>query len=305
VTPPLHLDGKTILITGAAGGIGAASAAAPHARGAHIVLADLTQDAVDKVADQLGHTRTLPLAVNVTDRRSLAEAVEQSVDEFGSLDVVFANAGIAADPPATIATINPDEFERIIEVDLLGVWRTVRAALPHIINTRGHVLVTASIYAYFNGTVNAPYAMSKAGVEQFGRALRTELAIHGATAGVLYPGWVKTPIARAAFGDNDLVTQMRGQLYPRFLGTAIHPDRVAARVASGIEKRSPRIMVPRRWEPISALRGIVNPLTDLLLDRNTKLHGLLRELETRTGKPTPTEQSNTVTAAPTTNELPE
>jgi NAD(P)-dependent dehydrogenase (short-subunit alcohol dehydrogenase family) len=284
VTPPLHLDGKTILITGAAGGIGAASAAALHARGANIVLADLTQHAVDKVAEYLGHTRTLPLAVDVTDRRSLAEAIAQSVNRFGRLDVVFANAGIAADPPATIATIDPDEFERIIEVDLLGVWRTVRAALPHVINTRGHVLVTASIYAYFNGTVNAPYAMSKAGVEQFARALRTELAIHGATAGVLYPGWVKTPIAQAAFGDNDLVTQMREQLYPRFLGTAIHPDKVAARVASGIEKRSPRIVVPRRWEPISALRGIVNPLTDLALDRNTELHGLLRQLETRTGK---------------------
>lgn len=284
MTPPLHLDGKTILITGAAGGIGAASAAALHARGANIVLADLRQDAVDKVAEYLGRTRTLPLTVDVTDRRSLAAAVEQSVDRFGSLGVVFANAGIAADPPATIATINPDEFERIIEVDLLGVWRTVRAALPHIINSRGHVLVTASTYAYFNGTVNAPYAMSKAGVEQFGRALRTELAIHGATAGVLYPGWVKTPIARAAFGDNDLVTRMREQLYPRFLGTAIHPDKVAARVASGIEKRSPRIVVPRRWEPISALRGIVNPLTDRALDRNTELHGLLRQLETRTGK---------------------
>jgi NAD(P)-dependent dehydrogenase (short-subunit alcohol dehydrogenase family) len=286
VTLSLSLADKTILITGAAGGIGAASAAALHARGANIVLADLTQDAVDKVADQIGRTRTLPLAVDVTDSRSLAEAVEQSVDRFGSLDVVFANAGIAADPPATVATIDPGEFERIIEVDLLGVWRTARAALPHIISSRGHVLVTASVYAYFNGTVNAPYAMSKAGVEQFGRALRTELAIHGATAGVLYPGWVKTPITRAAFGDNDLVTRMREQLYPTFLGSAIHPDTVAARVADGIEKRSPRIMVPRRWEPISALRGIVNPLTDLLLDRNTKLHDLLRELETRTGKQT-------------------
>jgi NAD(P)-dependent dehydrogenase (short-subunit alcohol dehydrogenase family) len=286
VTPSLSLADKTILITGAAGGIGAASAAALHARGANIVLADLTQDAVDKVADQLGRTRTLPLAVDVTDSRSLAEAVEQTVDRFGSLNVVFANAGIAADPPATVATIDPGEFERIIEVDLLGVWRTARAALPHIISSRGHVLVTASVYAYFNGTVNAPYAMSKAGVEQFGRALRTELAIHGATAGVLYPGWVKTPIARAAFGDNDLVTRMREQLYPTFLGSAIHPDTVATRVADGIEKRSPRIMVPRRWEPISALRGIVNPLTDLLLDRNTKLHNLLRELETRTGKQT-------------------
>lgn len=278
------LDGKTIFITGAAGGIGSASARALHARGACVVLADLTQSSVDKLAANLGKTRTLPLAVDVTDSDDLASAVEKSMAQFGSIDVVFANAGIAADPPATIATSDPKEFEHVIEVDLLGVWRTVRAALPHVISSGGHVLVTASVYAYFNGAVNAPYAMSKAAVEQFGRALRTELAIHGASAGVLYPGWVSTPIARAAFGANDLVTQMREQLYPAFLGGAIHPEKVAARVVRGIENRSPRIMVPRRWEPIAALRGIVNPLTDSFLQHNAMLHDLLGQLESRTRK---------------------
>ncbi|MBC2641929.1 SDR family NAD(P)-dependent oxidoreductase [Rhodococcus wratislaviensis] len=277
----MRLSGKTVLITGAAGGIGAASVAALHARGANTVLTDLDQDAVDKVAARLGDTRVLPLAVDVTDTDGLRDIVEQAVARFGSLDVVVANAGIAADPPATIATIDPAMFEKVVEIDLLGVWRTVYAALPHIIAARGHVLVTASVYAYFNGTVNAPYAMAKAGVEQFGRALRTELAIHGATAGVLYPGWVRTPIARAAFGDNDLITAMREQLYPKFLASAIEPEVVAGRMVTGIENRSARIMVPRRWQPISALRGIVNPLIDRSLERNTRLKAMLGQLETR------------------------
>jgi len=76
------------------------------------------------------------------------------------------------------------------------------------------------------------------------------------------------PIARAAFDDNDLITAMREQLYPKFLASAIGSEVVADRVVTGIEDRLARIMVPRRWQPISALRGIVNPLIDRSLERN-------------------------------------
>ena len=194
--PTYTIAGKTVVITGAAGGIGAAAARAPQARGANVVLADLGLDAASALAREIGGDRALAVTVDVTDTAALADAVARTVDRFGSLDVLFANAGIAADPPATMATIDEATFERVVQVDLLGVWRTVRAALPHVIAARGHVLVTGSVYAYVNGMANAPYAVSKAGVEQLGRALRTELAIHGATAGVLYLGWVRTPIAR-------------------------------------------------------------------------------------------------------------
>ena len=207
--PTYTIAGKTVLITGAAGGIGAAAARALQARGANVVLADLGPGAVSALARELGGDRALALTVDVTDTAALADAVDRTVDRFGSLDVVFANAGIAADPPATIATIDEATFERVVEVDLLGVWRTVRAALPYIIAARGHVLVTASVYAYVNGMANAPYAVSKAGVEQLGRALRTELAIHGATAGVLYPGWVQTHPPRHRPGLGSRMAQPR------------------------------------------------------------------------------------------------
>jgi NAD(P)-dependent dehydrogenase (short-subunit alcohol dehydrogenase family) len=285
--PTYPVANKTVFITGAAGGIGAATARALHARGANVVLADLGLGGVTALARDLGDDCALALSVDVTDTAALTDAMDRAVHRFGGLDVVFANAGIAADPPATIATIDPATFERVVEVDLLGVWRTVRVALPHIVAARGHVLVTASVYAYFNGMVNAPYAMAKAGVEQFGRALRAELSIHGATAGVLYPGWVHTPIAQVAFGGNEIVTRLREVAYPSVLGKTIAPEQVAERAVRGIEHRSARVMVPRRWEPVSALRGILNPLTDLVVGRHPQIRRLVQELEESAGTPTP------------------
>src|SRR4051794_35305470 len=93
--------------------------------------------------------------------------------------------------------MDPDVFERVIEVNLLGVWRTVRAALPQVVARQGHVVVVASIYALANGMGTAPYAMAKAGVEQLGRALRVELVQHGASASVAYFGFIDS-VRRAA-----------------------------------------------------------------------------------------------------------
>ncbi|WP_329200150.1 MULTISPECIES: short-chain dehydrogenase/reductase [unclassified Streptomyces] len=273
------LSNKTVLITGAAGGIGAAGARALHARGANLVLVGRNASSVADLARELGEERVLSLGVDVTDRSALQNAVACTVERFGALDVVFANAGVAPDLPATIATVDPELFERIIAVNLLGVWRTVRAALPQIIANRGHILVTSSIYAYVNGAVNAPYAASKAAIEQFTRALRVELAMHGATAGVLYPGWVESAMSRPAFGGDALTTRMREVAFPRPLAVAISPEAVARRVARGIERRAASITVPHRWHPVGILRGIVNPVSDRLLTRHTRLQPLLRALE--------------------------
>jgi NAD(P)-dependent dehydrogenase (short-subunit alcohol dehydrogenase family) len=271
---------KVVLITGATGGIGQATARALHAHGANVVLTGRRQDVLDELALEFGE-RTLAIGSDVTDRRSIQEVVTAAVERFGGLDVVIANAGTSVDPPSTVATVDEREFERVIEIDLLGAWRTVRAALPQIVTRRGHVLITASIYAYFNGVANAAYAISKAGLEQLGRALRAELAPHGATAGVLYPGWVDTPLITVAFGGNATATAMLRRAYPRFLRTPITPEQVAAATVRGIERRSARITVPRRWVPISLLRGVVNALTDPLLERDPKMRQLVLELEQR------------------------
>jgi NAD(P)-dependent dehydrogenase (short-subunit alcohol dehydrogenase family) len=270
---------KVVLITGATGGIGSATAKTLRARDANVVLTGRRQEVLDALVLELGGNRTLAMTADVTDRQALDTVVTAAAERFGGLDVVIANAGIAVDPPTTVAAVDEHEFERVIEVDLLGAWRTVRAALPQIIARRGHVVITASIYAFCNGVINAAYATSKAGVEQLGRALRAELAPHGATAGVLYPGWLNTPLTNAAFGGNAVATELFRHAWPAPLRTPITPERVAAATVRGIERRSARIIVPGRWIPFFVLRGIVNPLTDRAIERDPKIRQLVLELE--------------------------
>src|SRR5690242_6550923 len=104
------LSNKTVFITGAAGGIGAASAGALYARGANLVLIGRNASPLADLARELGEERALPLPVDVTDRAALQNAVAYTLDRFGSLDVVFANAAIGPDLPATVATIDPELF---------------------------------------------------------------------------------------------------------------------------------------------------------------------------------------------------
>ena len=279
-----ELVNKVILITGAAGGIGAACARAFHAAGARLVLTDMTQQSVDALAASLGGERVLALAFDVTDRAAGDAVVAAAVAQFGGLDIVFANAGIAADPPTTIAMMNERSFEKVIDVDLLGVWRAVRACLPQIIDRQGHVLVTASFYSYTNGIANAPYAMSKAGVEMFGRSLRAELAGTGATAGVLYPGWIATPLSKVGFGGNALVSAMLKRAFPWPYNRTVEPEVVAAAVVRGVQKRASRIIAPKRWVLLSLFRGIVAPVFDSILDRDKTIHQMTRQLEQQATK---------------------
>lgn len=272
------IEQQTVLITGAAGGIGRATARELHRRGANVVVTDLAQDAVEALAAELGD-RALPVAVDVTDRAAADRAVAAAVERFGGVDVVFANAGTASDSPRTVAATPDHVFARVVDVDLHGVWHTVRAGLPQVIERRGYVLITASVYAFLNGTINAPYVMSKAAVEQLGRTLRAELAYRGASAGVLYPGWTDTAIARAALHDAGPAHELVDHVFPGPLRRPVTPERVAQAAADGIERRAARIFCPRRWAALSILRGVVNPASDAKLERDPEVARLVREID--------------------------
>ena len=193
----LALAGRPALVTGAASGIGLDTARRLHARGARLALIDVDAEALEREAHAL---EALALTVDVADGAAMEEAVERAAGELGGLDVVVANAGITG-PRASLRTLAAGELERTLDVNLLGEWNAVRPALPHVVSGRGHVLLVASLYAAANGTLIAPYAISKAGVEQLGRALRSELAVHGASAGVAYFGFIDTPMVQGAFAD--------------------------------------------------------------------------------------------------------
>lgn len=255
-------------------------------RGASVVVVDLDLDASQRAAAQISDTHALGLAADVTDRGAMQRAVATTVERFGGLDIVMANAGIA-NKGATMRAMSGEAFDRVIDVNIKGVGYTVEVALPEIVRRRGHVVVVASIYAFMNGIGTIPYAMSKAAVEQLGRALRVELVQHGASASVAYFGFIDTEMVHQGIDQDPLADEMLDTL-PRALRKRLTPRQAGEAVARGIEQRKPRIIVPRRWIPLSVLRGLVNPLLDARMERDAATQAVLRKLDQREGEEQPT-----------------
>ncbi len=270
------LNGKVALVTGAARGIGFETARQLHGRGASVAVVDLDADQAREAAERIGE-RVIGIGADVTDHAAIMGAVAETVERFGGLDVVVANAGIAQGQVATTRGISVEEWERVFEVDLLGVWRTVRAALPQIVDRRGHVVVTSSVYAFVNGVLNSPYAVAKAGVESMGRALRAELTPLGASASVAYFGWVDTRMVQDAVARPHSERLQEG--LPEWFNRRIPPSAAGAAIVAGIEERAPRIFAPKWWRYVSALRGILNPLIDRRMESDRRLVATVREVE--------------------------
>lgn len=279
MTPVFDLNGKVALVTGAARGIGFETARQMQMRGASVVVVDLDAEQAREAAERIGG-RALGVGADVTDEGAMQAAVAAAVERFGGLDVVVANAGMAQAKVATVRGIAGEEWERVFEVDMLGVWRTVRAALPQIVERRGHVVVTSSAYAFINGIFNSPYAVAKAGVESLGRGLRVELMPLGASASVAYFGWVDTKLVQDAF-ERPHSDHMRG-LMPERLRKRITPDVAGAAVVRGIEERAPRIFAPKWWRYAAALRGVLGPLLDRRLERDAAVAKAVRAIESET-----------------------
>jgi NAD(P)-dependent dehydrogenase (short-subunit alcohol dehydrogenase family) len=272
------VSGKVAIVTGGARGIGFGTAQALAKRGATLVIVDLDQGAADNAAARLPGA-TLGFAADVTDRGAMQRVVASVTEQRGGVDVVVANAGVAS-RGATVRAMNGEAFDRVLTVDLMGVYNTVIAALPQIAARQGHIVVTSSVYAFLNGLGVAPYAMAKAGVEQLGRALRIELVPHGAGASVAYFGFIDTDMVRIGIDEDPLAERLEKAL-PAVLRKRLTPAQAGETVARGIEKRAPRIITPKRWAVFSALRGILNPLLDNYMVKNAEVQSIVAELDSR------------------------
>lgn len=273
-----ELKGKVAVVSGGARGIGFGTAQALAKRGAVCVIVDLAQSEAESAAAQLPGN-ALGLAADGADRDAMQHVVATVTEQRGGVDVVIANAGVAS-RAATVRAMNGEAFDRVLAVNLGGVYNTVVTALPQIAARRGHIVVTSSVYAFLNGVGSAPYAMAKAGVEQLGRALRVELVPHGAGASVAYFGFIDTEMVHRTIDADPLAAQMENAL-PKVLRKRLSPAQAGEAVASGIEKRAPRIIAPRRWAAFSALRGIVNPLLDAYMVKDENIQAMVRELDAR------------------------
>ena len=273
------LNGKVAFVTGAARGIGFETARQMHGRGASVAVVDIDAQHAMEAAGRIGD-RAMGIAADVRDAEQIEAAVEATIERFGGIDVGVANAGIAPKRATTTRTVAVEDWERIIDVNLLGVWRTARATLPQVVERRGQLVLVASVYAFFNGVMNSAYATAKAGVEALGRSLRSELTVHGASATVAYFGFIDTQMVRDAFED-PLSNRFEDRL-PTFMSRRLGPDAAGAAIVRGVEKRAPRVIAPRWWTVGSVLRGVLNPLLDRRMESDEELLSILREVEGRT-----------------------
>ena len=253
------ISGQSVLITGAAHGIGAETARRLAARGARVSLVGLG-DLEAIAADCPG---AVHFEADVTDRDALDAAVEGTVDALGGIDTVFANAGIGA--PGFVRTMDPDSFERVIEVNLIGVWRTIRACLPHVIARQGYILPVASMAAILPPVGLGAYGAAKSGVAMLGEALRLEVQPFGVDVGVAFFSWIDTEMVRGA-DATELGASMRGILKGPLART--YPVSAAAEaVVRGIERRQRFVAVPRWLVPMMALRPVMPWLSSKVLAR--------------------------------------
>ena len=234
------LSGKVVLITGGGAGIGAATARELQRRGAVPVLADVDTAGMEATAASMGGD-VLTVACDVTDPAACEEAVARTVERHGGLDIVWANAGVATFGP--LALEDPDAWTRTIEVNVLGVYRTVHAALPAVMERRGYVAVTASLASFAHAPGMSAYSTSKAGVEAMCNALRIEMAPHGVQVASIHPSWIATSMVVDADRELRAFKRLRDALRPPLNKT--YPVEKAARdIADGFERRAQRICTP-------------------------------------------------------------
>jgi NAD(P)-dependent dehydrogenase (short-subunit alcohol dehydrogenase family) len=265
---------STVFITGAARGIGAATAERLHARGDNVALVGLEPERLEALADRLGE-RAAFFEADVTDRDALDAAVLGTVERFGGIDVAIANAGIHT--TGSLLGSDPDRIEHTLQVNLFGVLRTDLAVLPQIVQRKGYLLNIASLAAASHAPLMGPYTASKAGVEALTDALRVELSTTGARAGCAYFGFIDTDLVRASFAQSSTQT-LQGNM-PVFIRKPVPVGKAVDAIERAVDKRLARTWAPRFVGGFLALRGILQPLTEKRLMGSPELAAAIAEAD--------------------------
>jgi ribitol 2-dehydrogenase len=182
------MENKVVIITGASSGIGAATAHALAQRGCRLTLAARSEDKIHDLAASL-ETETLPLVTDVTVGADIQKMVAKTIERFGRVDVMFANAGIYI--PGQVSEGDPDAWANLMNVNIDGVLRCVHAVLPHMkAQKSGDILVTSSISGFVDIDWEPIYSASKHAIQGFVHTLRRQVAADGIRVGAIAPGAV-------------------------------------------------------------------------------------------------------------------
>ncbi|MFT4034247.1 MAG: short-chain dehydrogenase/reductase [Patulibacter sp.] len=261
MAPRYDLNGRVVLVTGAARGIGAQIARASAKRGAKVALVGLERDLLEALASELGGQAYF---ADVTDRESLTKAIDDAAAHFGGIDVVVANAGVS--PVGTLRGLRDSDWDRTIAVNLTGVWNTIRAAVPYVVERKGYILNVSSQSAIQPMPMMTPYTAAKAGVDNLSRALRMELYPTGTRVGTVYYSWVDTKLVRDTV-DGETAGGMKG--VPKLFMKRMTVEDAVEITMQGIEKRAQLIFAPRWVRGHFLLRGFM-PLIERLVARDPR-----------------------------------
>jgi NAD(P)-dependent dehydrogenase (short-subunit alcohol dehydrogenase family) len=258
----LKIEDAIILVTGAGQGIGRALVTEILRRGGRPIAVEFNPAFEAGLTEQIRGNGAVHIA-DVRDAAQMTAIAEQTIRDFGGIDIVIANAGIERVAPTV--DMPPELFEVVLDTNIQGVYRTLQPALASVISRKGHVLAISSIAALIPFPMATAYSTSKAAVDMMMRVLRMELTGTGATAGAAYFGFVQTDMADRIFSDA-YVSKTVDSLPCRPLGIKPLPsaDQVATKILDGIHQRRARVYAPWMVRVTFALRGLYPNLDGVL-----------------------------------------
>jgi uncharacterized protein len=257
----VELEGSTVLLTGATGGLGRAIARALDARGAKVLLSGRREDQLEELRAGLG-AEAVSLPVDLADRGAAAELAERA----GAVDVLVANAGLPAS--GRLDGFSPEEIDRALDVNLRAPVQLTRALLPGMIERgRGHVVLVSSLSGKVASVGSALYSATKFGLRGFAAGLREDLHLTDVGVTVVSPGFVRDA---GMFADS-------GARLPRWVGT-VTSDEVAEAVVKGIETGRAEIDVAPLALRAGTWAGTVAPVTVARVQRRLGSDRLARAI---------------------------
>lgn len=196
----MQLTGKVALVTGAGSGIGKAAAQLLAKEGAKIAALGRTEDELKETVDEIqgDHGEALAVVADISQPNQMQQAIQQTVDKWGQIDIVFANAGING-VWAPLEELEPEEWDKTLNINLKGTFLTVKYAVPYLKKKGGSVIVTSSVNGtrIFSNTGATAYSCSKAAQVAFTKMVALELAKHRIRVNVICPGAIETDIGES------------------------------------------------------------------------------------------------------------
>jgi meso-butanediol dehydrogenase/(S,S)-butanediol dehydrogenase/diacetyl reductase len=217
-----RFEGKVVVVTGAGSGIGEATARRFVAEGAHVVLSDSVRDKIEETVASMPTGSATAVVADSADYAEVMQLIGDCVAQHGRLDVLVNNAGTVTQGP--VEDLSVQDWHRVIETDLSGVFYGTKAAMPHLLASRGSIVNVSSVSGLAGDWNMSAYNAAKGGVSNFTRAVALDHGKHGVRVNAVAPGLIWTDMTEENHGDDELEAKFAERIA---LGRAGRPDEVA------------------------------------------------------------------------------